>query len=46
MWPATLIGSNIGRRCCGCWFEQLKEETVSLLTRVGIEQKMSIYYGL
>ena len=22
VWPATLLGSNIGRRCCRCWFEQ------------------------
>ena len=21
MWPATLLGNNIGRRCCRCWFE-------------------------
>ena len=21
MMPATLIGSNIGRRCCRCWFD-------------------------
>ena len=22
VWPATLLGSNIGRRCCRCWFEK------------------------
>jgi hypothetical protein len=44
MWPATLIGNYIGRRCCGCWFEQVTEETISLLMRVSFRTTIITHF--
>ena len=37
MMPATMIGSNIGRKCCRCWFDVLADEANSGMNVVRIK---------
>ena len=55
IWPSTLMGHNIGRRCCNCWLQKSNMEVGLDTITVNIEivvtnkkrlQKICIFQGI